>query len=815
MGNKLPKILGALFLAAAIAVTQIPASDALATQAGASDFQLEGTTLVKYNGAAVTVSIPDTVKTIGKNAFAGDADLYSVEIPEGVTSIGDEAFAGCGILTNLNLPDTLTSIGKKAFADCTSLRTVDIPSSVGMIDPTAFDGCFDLDIRAESGSAAAQFAAGRDTSEVARREYQEANQNRITQDASMDELVQDILEENGLDGDGGDTGYSAELGRTSIVGNNAVVFIDNSQERVVSGQNTAVRESEAASETIEGAETVPVSGNDTVSGNSTDAGEKGGQFPKYTVVDDNIIANQAFYMDAGLTEYEIPQGVTQIGEFAFARSALTGIVIPEGVTDIGYGAFYHCDDLDEIVIPSTVENIAPAAFEKTKWLGNWRLSTNAGDFNIVGDGILIAYKGKDGKVEVPEGVKQIGPGVFKDHKGITGVSLPSSLLIIGEEAFAGCTNLKSYSGGSNVTQIRDRAFEGCPLETVRIPASVTQIGLRAFDAAGSAVVFMGTQLPAVSYEDTATRLSNEKYRDYCFSNMQVAVVDASVSNYDGTVLSGEQQGFRGLVCSVAQEAQKKTPGILDIRQCTLIPDSAGSIVLPTSVKLYGKEYELGNIEGTKTLMEPREDVDVTMEQPINVRVNSALITDDGSAMASLDGNKGDYTVSIIDSENAQSILEKAYRTIYGENSSTQITAFDISMTDNSSHIPITRLGKAAVNISIPLPSSVSGIPTVVCTDENGQLERVESQVVSVDGRNHIEFQARHFSPYGIYSYNSGVTAVVKDGSASFISSFRKLDESPDTGDLIDPWYLLAIGLFALSCLAFLYRGNIRKTSGIS
>ena len=55
---------------------------------------------------------------------------------------------------------------------------------------------------------------------------------------------------------------------------------------------------------------------------------------------------------------------------------------------------------------------------------------------------------------------------------ITGVSLPSSVTIIGEDAFAGCSNLVSISGGENLTEIRDRAFEGCPISTIKIPAQL-------------------------------------------------------------------------------------------------------------------------------------------------------------------------------------------------------------------------------------------------------------------------------------------------------------------------------------------------------
>lgn len=66
---------------------------------------------------------------------------------------------------------------------------------------------------------------------------------------------------------------------------------------------------------------------------------------------------------------------------------------------------------------------------------------------VVGDGILLAYDGNDSIVNIPAGVKRIVPECFRDHMGITAVNLPDSLTGIGENAFAGCKNLKTVNGG--------------------------------------------------------------------------------------------------------------------------------------------------------------------------------------------------------------------------------------------------------------------------------------------------------------------------------------------------------------------------------
>ena len=91
-----------------------------------------------------SIIIPDSVTSIGNYAFRGCTSLTSLTIGNGVTSIGEDAFWGCNSLTSVTIPDSVTSIGSSAFQSCGSLTSITIPNSVTNIGGYAFYGCDSL-----------------------------------------------------------------------------------------------------------------------------------------------------------------------------------------------------------------------------------------------------------------------------------------------------------------------------------------------------------------------------------------------------------------------------------------------------------------------------------------------------------------------------------------------------------------------------------------------------------------------------------------------------------------------------------------------
>ena len=90
------------------------------------------------------ISLPDSLKTIGKYAFEYCYGLQYIDIPDNVTSVGDFAFAYCSGLDNANIGDGVKKISKGMFGYCVDLDYVIIPFSVKIIDELAFHRCNDL-----------------------------------------------------------------------------------------------------------------------------------------------------------------------------------------------------------------------------------------------------------------------------------------------------------------------------------------------------------------------------------------------------------------------------------------------------------------------------------------------------------------------------------------------------------------------------------------------------------------------------------------------------------------------------------------------
>ena len=410
----------------ALILTHLPVSEADAA-ASASDFQTQGSTLVKYRGTEERVTIPDTVEVVGESAFENNQKVQFVVIPKsvkrldayvfwgcnnleevvlgkGLTAVDEYSFAGCTGLKQITIPENIQSIDAQAFAGCVNLTDIYIPATVTGIAEDAFLNCDNVTIHADEGSVAAQFA------------------QKLAEQKSRDPLVTAAPVQTPTAVSGPDTQATTEpvstatpapaatpvpgnvLGSTIIVGNHALVMVHPGEEKVQQGY------------------TEPEAGQETGEEQDITAETENGKVPEWM-----------YYRNQSVSAVTIPEGTTEIGRFAFSRSSLRTVTIPEGVTVIDYAAFYHCDNLDNVVLPDTVNTVGAKAFTHTGWLDDFE-ENSMDDFLISGD-ILVAYKGNLPEVVIPDGVRVIAEEAFRNHTELKKVHLPASVTDIGNDAF--------------------------------------------------------------------------------------------------------------------------------------------------------------------------------------------------------------------------------------------------------------------------------------------------------------------------------------------------------------------------------------------
>lgn len=421
-------MVGAALLMVALIFLLVPGS---LSGASAEDFHIVGNTLVDYTGTSANVSIPNTVEIIGRSAFENNQVVKKVAIPDSVKTIEEYAFWGCAKLESVSLgkglkevsdftfsscdklkqvaiPENITRIGIMAFADCTSLTEIYIPATVTDIHSTAFDGVYHLKIEAEEFSYPYNYAIARGEKIANAPEYLKTTP---------------APEGSGATNDGQGGGLPTQtpvptptpipgvvIGSTSIVGNEAFVIVDNTDMDPMKGYEGLQAVGAGGFQGGAGGDGFADGAGAGGNGTSSDVGAQGNAQP-------TPIADWAYYGEEALVQIDLADNVSAVGSFAFSRSGLTSIEIPEGTTRIEYAAFYHCDSLEDVVIPDTVTYIGEKAFAFTPWLesfydGSMKLEKNS-DFLIVGDGVLLAYRGNAEYIEVPAEVKYIAPGALE------------------------------------------------------------------------------------------------------------------------------------------------------------------------------------------------------------------------------------------------------------------------------------------------------------------------------------------------------------------------------------------------------------------
>ena len=387
--------------------------------------------------------MPSEVKEMDAYAFWDLQNTKNVMVSDAVAFIPSYSMSSMGSVENVILPESVVGIAERAFANNDSLKQVMIPETVKTIHDKAFANSPNVKLLVTEDSKAESFGEKNEIELIYEAEYPTdfVNSNdKLETKPNFDSSNSEDDREEGEETNETDVqiyypGISEVdndlMGSTIIVGGKAVVLMNNTKPKVYGTPVVLEEETQEELETDE----------------------------ELLLLDKEIIKAKQFYRQEKLKEYEISNTVTYIGTLAFSRSGLQEIVIPRSVKTIEYGAFYACLDLAEVEIPKSVTAIGSKAFEGTKWLNDW-FALGEEEFLVVGDGILIAYNGNSEIVELPEGIKQIGPDVFKDHTELRSITIPKSVTKIGANAFYDCSGLSEVKGCKGLKTIIKGAFTG-------------------------------------------------------------------------------------------------------------------------------------------------------------------------------------------------------------------------------------------------------------------------------------------------------------------------------------------------------------------
>ena len=410
--------------------------------------------LCKNMNNLLSITIPNSVTSIGKGAFFGCSSLSSITIPNNVTSIGEYAFYDCSSLASVIIGNSVKSIGNDAFYNCSFLTTITIPNSVTSIGNYVFSSCSSLTSVTIPNSV---------TSIGYNPFYNCSALTSITLTAPTMETFCHGTTNQQID---------LEIYRNIQIDGNEVTEIVI-PESVDSIKSKAFYMCNISSVEISDGVT--------------------------------SIGNNAFTDCPSLTSITIPNSVTSIGIGAFSYcTALTSFSVPKSVSKIEEYTFYNCSSLSFIDISNSVTSISPNAFElcssltSVHWNAtNYEISRSSyAPFRVIltqitsftfGDAVesIPAYLcyGMTNlqSVVIPNSVTSIGDYAFQSCSSLASITIPNSVTSIGKSAFADCSSLNSITIPKSVSKIEGYTFYNCSsLTSITIPNSVTSIEESAF-----------------------------------------------------------------------------------------------------------------------------------------------------------------------------------------------------------------------------------------------------------------------------------------------------------------------------------------------
>lgn len=261
----------------------------------------------------------------------------------------------------------------------------------------------------------------------------------------------------------------------------------------------------------------------------------------------------------GMKSITLPSSLVSIKKWAFQSSELTSIHIPSGVKEIEPGAFANCANLKTITVDE--KNLHFIATDNVLYSKNMK---------------QLYYHPVMKKIQVLQGVEEIIGGAFTNRE-IYSITLPSSLKVIGNDAFHGCFDLSTIQIPEGVVSIGENAFFSSPnLNTIQLPESLMSIGEDAF---------MGTALTEIYIPRNVKTIGHSVFRG-CSELKTITVhKDNSFFTSLNNVLYSKDKQI--LYYHPAKENIKVIPGVKEIYGGAFSNTGIISVSLPEGLQTIG------------------------------------------------------------------------------------------------------------------------------------------------------------------------------------------------------------------------------------
>ena len=402
----------------------------------------DGTTVSGYEGmfgyckSLKNIVIPDSVTIIEPHSFYGCESLASITLGNSITSIGDKAFYECVSLESVTIPDSVKIIGEQLFNRCASLKTVALSSSIEHITYGIFYKC----------SALETVTIGKNIKTIDRSAFEYCSVlSTINFEGTVAEWKLIEISSTWAEYTGDYTIYCTD---GEIAKDGTVTYYNTVSEGLEYTLNA-----DGQSYSVVGIGTCT----DT---NLVIPSEYNG----LPVTDIGCSWNGLG--GSNIVSVVIPDSVTYIDDFAFSGCLyLEKVVMSKNVTCIGSMAFTGCVSLKTITIPqgSTVGSRTFEGCESLEYIyveeGNPWLESIDGNLYSADGKIMYqyAYGKTDTTFELPAGVTEIRHFAFSGAKALKHIVLNSELIQIGSGVFRDCDSLESITIPSSIMRIGDES----------------------------------------------------------------------------------------------------------------------------------------------------------------------------------------------------------------------------------------------------------------------------------------------------------------------------------------------------------------------